>query len=96
MTHSFDSMEAAFEVLSDPSNAQWAQAFAYLFTHPETSEMMLETFRDTLKDMGAEPGSIDPSTGEPVYSLADVAKAMGIPETDLDQAVDAAQAEGDG
>ncbi len=92
MTYPFDSIEAAFEVLSDPSNEQWVQAFAFLFTNPKTSEMMLETFRDTLKDMGAEPGSIDPATGEPVYTLADVARAMGIPESDLSQGVDAARA----
>ncbi len=92
MTYSFDSIDAAFEVLSDPSSEQWAQAFAFLFTNPKTSEMMLETFRDTLKDMGAEPSGIDPASGEPVYTLADVAKAMGIPESDLGQGVDAAQA----
>ncbi len=88
MNRSFDNIEAAFEVLSNPGSPQWAQAFAFLFTHPDTSEMMLETFQETLRDMGAEATGTDPVSGEPVYTLVDASKALGIAETELGGAND--------
>ncbi len=93
MNNSFESIETAFEALSNPGSPEWAQAFAYLFTHPDTSEMMLETFQETLMDMGAEPSGTDPDSGEPIFTLADVSKALGIAETDLGGAVDESQAQ---
>lgn len=95
MTFPFESIDAAFEALSDPSSERWAQAFAFLFSNPDTSGLMMETFRDTLKDMGAEASGTDPETGEPMYTLKDVAKAMGIPESDLDRAIGEARPDGE-
>ncbi len=92
----FDSIEVAFEVLSDPSNEGWAQAFAFLFSSPETSSLIMETFRDTLADMGAEPTGTDPESGEPAYSLEDVAKAMGIPVSELQQEAEQLSSGNDG
>jgi hypothetical protein len=84
----FDNPQQALDALSDPGGPDWARAFAFLCAHPETSAMMLETFRDTLQGMGVEPGGTDPQTGEPVYTLSDVSKALGIPEADLDATID--------
>lgn len=69
--------------LSQPGNPQWAQAFAFLAAHPDTARMMLDAFQDTLRDMGAEASGVDAS-GEPMYSLMDVARAMGIDASQLD------------
>jgi hypothetical protein len=88
MSKEFDSLEAAFMVLSDPSDPDWGEALHLLIQHPETSEMMIETFRETLEQMGVEPSSVDPVTGDPTYSLKDVARAMGIPDAELDVAVE--------
>jgi len=88
MTQRFDSIDAAFMTLSDPSNPEWGEAFEFLMQHPDTSQLMIETFRDTMKQMGIEPSGLDPVTGEPTYTLKDVARAMGIPETELDLAVE--------
>ena len=77
--------------LATPATPDWGAAFAYLSRHPETAEMMLETFRETLAHMGVAPTGTDPQTGEPAYSLEDVARAMGVSEEDLDVAVDEAQ-----
>jgi hypothetical protein len=48
---------------------------------------MLKAFADTLRDLGVTPGGLDPVSGEPVYTLSDVAQAMGIPEGDLERVV---------
>ena len=85
---SFATVDDAFLALSNPESPQWAAAFSFLAAHPDTAEMMLETFRDTLEALGAEAGETDPLTGEPVYSLSDVARALGVPEADLGVAVD--------
>ena len=87
MTRTFDSIEAAFMALSDPSRPEWGEAFRFLSGHPDTAQLMLETFQETLEQMGIEPSDTDPVTGAPAYSLADVARAMGIPQADLDEAV---------
>ena len=84
MNKTFDSPEEAFAALANPGSPEWAHAFTFLFEHPDTYEVMLETFQDTLADMGAEPSGVDPDSGEPVYTLSDVSKALGIAETDLD------------
>ena len=52
---------------------------------------MLETFQDTLKEMGVEPGGMDPKTGEAAYTITDIARALGIPEADLNTAMGAGQ-----
>jgi hypothetical protein len=51
---------------------------------------MIETFRETLEELGIPPTGTDPVTGEPAYALADIARAMGVSERDLGQAVAAA------
>ena len=86
MTISFDSVEAAFMTLSDPTDPAWAEAFGFLAARPETSRLMIETFRETLEQMGVEPSGTDPASGSPAYNLADVAKAMGIPPGELETA----------
>lgn len=87
MAVAFSSIEAAFQTLADPSNPDWAAAFAYLSAHPETAALMIETFRETLEQMGVAPTGTDPASGEPRFSLRDVARALGVPEADLDDAV---------
>ena len=94
MNKTFDSPEEAFAALANPGSPEWAQAFTFLFTHPDTSGVMLETFRETLKEMGAESSGIDPHSGEPVYTLSDVSKALGIAETDLGGAMDDIRTDG--
>lgn len=86
----FESLEAAFTVLSNPEDPAWADAFSFLAQQPETGQLMIETFRDTLADMGIEPSAKDPVTGEPTYGLADIARAMGIPGEDLEAAMEKA------
>lgn len=95
MTDTFDSPEQAFLSLSDPSSPDWLAAFAYLSQHPDTAELMLETFRETLEQMGIEPSGTDAATGEPAFTLRDVARAMGLPETDLDLAMEEARQDPD-
>jgi hypothetical protein len=87
MSGGFESVQEAVGVLADPEDPRWGEAFAYLSAHPDTAQLMLETFRDTLAEMGAEAGGVDPLTGEPLYAPGDVASALGIPEVDLDPAV---------
>ena len=86
----FESLDAAFMVLSDPEDPRWADAFGFLAQQPETGQLMIETFRETLGQMGVEPSGVNPSTGEPAYSLADIARAMGIPPEDLEASMEAA------
>jgi hypothetical protein len=87
MSSAFDSIQAAFLALADPSRPDWADAFRFLASHPQTAQLMLDTFQETLEQMGVAPSGTDPVTGAPAYSLADVARAMGIPQADLDAAV---------
>jgi hypothetical protein len=86
MSTTFDSVEQAMLALADPAGGRWGEAFGFLAEHPETAALMLETFAETLAQMGVEPGAVD-AAGEPVYTLADVARALGIAEADLQQAV---------
>jgi hypothetical protein len=87
MNSPFDSVAAAFLVLADPSRPDWGDAFRFLSSQPVTAQLMLETFQETLEQMGVTPSGNDPRTGAPAYSLADVARAMGMPQEDLDAAV---------
>ncbi|MEA3278797.1 MAG: hypothetical protein U9Q81_26575 [Pseudomonadota bacterium] len=87
MTASYDSIEDAFSALADPSDPAWSDAFRFLAAHPDTAQMMLEVFRETLMQMGVEPTGVDQASGEPAYSLSDVARAMGVPEDELDVSV---------
>lgn len=87
MNRTFETVEDAFMALASPQGPDWMAAFSFLAAHRDTAHMMLETFQDTLKEMGVEPGGMDPKTGEPIYTLTDVAQALGIPETDLDAAL---------
>jgi len=87
MSNRFDSPQDAFMVLAGPSNPGWGRAFRFLSSYPETAELMLETFRETLEQVGVSPSGVDLETGAPAYGLADVASAMGIPEEGLDEAV---------
>jgi hypothetical protein len=89
MAADFVSVDQAFAALADPSSPAWGEAFGFLVSHPDTAAMMLETFSETLAQMGVEPSGTDPQTGGPAYQLRDVARAMGIPEADLDTAIEA-------
>jgi hypothetical protein len=82
----FASLEEALNALADPESPRWLAAFAWLSRHPETAELILETFRATLVEMGVRPTGADPATGEAVFSLEDVARALGLSEAELDQA----------
>jgi len=84
MARQFESLEDAFTILSELGNPDWGAAFSFLASHPDTSNVMLETFRETLAEMGVEPSGNDPDTGEPVYTLDDVAKTLGVPTSELD------------
>jgi len=79
-------------VLASPGSSDWADAFAFLSRHPRTTQVMLETFRETLEQLGVEPTDTDPVTGEPAFGLADVARAMGVPAEDLELSVEQAKA----
>lgn len=87
MTTHFSSIDEAFLALANPSSPGWSDAFRFLSDNPETAALMLDTFRETLEQMGVEPTGADPVTGEPGYSLTDVARAMGVPEDGLETAV---------
>jgi len=95
MSKPFASVENAFLALADPGGADWAAAFAFLAGHPDTAQTMLEAFADTLRDLGVTPGGLDPASGEPVYTLHDVAQALGIPERELERAVQPPETGGD-
>jgi len=81
---SIASLEQALAVLSDPSDARWGEAFRFLALHPEAGPVVLEALGETLDQLGVEPSGTDPATGEPVYRLEDVARAVGLPESALD------------
>ena len=93
MSTEFDSVEAAFMTLANPGSPDWADAFSFLSRHPRTLQMMIETFRETLEQMGIEPTDTDPATGEPTFGLSDVARAMGVPAEDLEPPVEPAKKE---
>jgi len=95
MTVKFDSVETAFLILADPQSPDWGDAFRFLSDHPRTGQVMLDTFRDTLEQMGVEPTDRNPITGEPAFSLKDVARAMGVTAEALDLSVEAAKTEKD-
>ena len=80
--------------LSNPESPDWFEAFTFLMSKPETADVMMETFSETLAQMGVEPSGKDPVTGEPKYGLKDIAQVMGIPETDLDLAIEEAEKQG--
>ncbi len=83
MHKKFSSVDEAFMVISDPNNPCWLEAFTFLSEQPETAQLMLKTFSDTLTEMGIEPSGIDEETGEAIYSIDDVAKAMGVSKEDM-------------
>lgn len=83
MSDPFDSIEDALLVLANPQDPAWGEAFQLLASHPDTAELMLETFRETLRQLGVEPSGRDPQTGEPIYALDDVARALGLAAQDL-------------
>lgn len=87
MDQPFATIEAAFATLADPLDPNWGSAFALLAARPETADLMIETFRETLEQMGVAPTGTDPATGQPSFALADIARALGVPEADLDSAV---------
>ena len=95
MQRPFDNLDAAFTTLSNPEDPRWADAFSFLAQQPDTAQLVMETFRETLEQMGVEPTGKDPFTGEPSYSLADVARAMGVPADALDDAMAQAAAPGE-
>ena len=95
MTETFESPESALMALSDPASPDWLSAFAYLSQHPQTSQLMMEIFRETLEQMGIEPSGTDPVSGEPSFTLRDVARAMGLPETELDLAIEESRQDAD-
>lgn len=80
----FDTLDQAIEALADPMDPNWGAAFGLLSGHPGTAQFMLETFAETLAEMGVAPSGVDPATGEPAYSLDDVARALGVPGSELD------------
>lgn len=93
MKQQFETIDEAFLALADPTSPTWAHAFRMLASNPETAGLMLETFRETLEQMGVEPSGADPVTGEPEFNLNDVARAMGVPEASLEIAVQESQVE---
>jgi hypothetical protein len=84
MTNPFESLDQAFAALANPSDPNWGVAFALLAEQPETAQLMLDTFAETLEELGVPPSGIDPASGQPAYSLDDVARALGVPGTELD------------
>jgi hypothetical protein len=89
MSNPFLSVDEAFRALADSGRPDWAAAFSFLAGHPDTAQAMLEAFADTLQDLGVTPGGQDPESGEPMYTLRDMAQALGIPESALGQAMQA-------
>lgn len=83
MSYQFSSPEAALSVLADQNDPQWGAAFAYLVAHPETAALMLEVFQETLDQLGVTPSGRDPTSGEPIYTLEDIAQALGVSVEDI-------------
>jgi hypothetical protein len=84
MPNPFENIDQAIASLANPADPNWGAAFGLLADHPGTAQFMLETFAETLAEMGVMPSGIDPATGEPAYSLDDVARALGVPGAELD------------
>jgi hypothetical protein len=84
MSNPFETMEQAIAALADPTDPNWGGAFGLLAGHPGTAQFMLETFAETLAEMGVVPSGVDAASGEPAYSLDDVARALGVPGAELD------------
>jgi hypothetical protein len=82
----FESADEALSVLSDRSDPLWGEAFQFLLDHPRTAELMRESFRATLAQLGVDPSGVDPDTGEPIYGLREVAGTLGMSEADLESA----------
>jgi hypothetical protein len=89
MAKPFSSIEEAFAALANPGDPRWGAAFAFLSAHPDTASLMVESFRETLEQVGIAPTGTDPDTGEPSFGLRDIARALGVPEADLDAAATA-------
>ena len=79
MSNRFETIETAMAALSTPNSPDWINAFAFLAQHPDTAQLIVTTFAETLEQMGMEPTGYDPSSGEPEFSPEDVARALGIP-----------------
>jgi len=84
MSNPFETIDQAIAALADPADPNWGAVFGLLADHPGTAQFMLETFAETLAEMNMVPSGIDPATGEPAYSLDDVARALGVPGAELD------------
>lgn len=91
MKQPFDTIEEAFLALVAPTSRAWAKAFRMLASNPEAAGLMLDTFGETLEQMGVAPSGADPDKGEPAFSLNDVARAMGVSEVGLEIAVQESQ-----
>jgi len=91
MKQPFDTIDEAFLALADPTSPAWGNAFRMLASNPATAGLMPDTFRETLEQMGVAPSGADPETGEPAFSLNDVARVMGVPEASLEIAVQESQ-----
>lgn len=87
MAKPFSSIDEAFATLANPGDPRWGAAFAFLSSHPQTAFLMIETFRETLEQLGVAPSGTDPLTGEPSFGLRDIARALGVPESELDAAI---------
>jgi len=83
MTSPIETTEQALAALADPGDPNWGAAFALLASQPETARIMLETFAETLEQLGVAPSGIDPASGQTAYSLEDVARALGMPVAEL-------------
>lgn len=84
MSYQFPSPEAALAVLADQNDPQWGAAFAYLVAHPATAALMLEVFQETLDQLGVTPSGRDPTSDEPIYTLEDIALALGVSVKDIE------------
>lgn len=82
MPSPIETPDQAFAALADPGDPNWGVAFALLASQPETARIMLETFAETLEAMGLTPSGTDPATGQPTFSIEEVASALGIPASD--------------
>lgn len=51
------------------------------------ARVMIETYRETLEQMGVSPTGTDPVAGEPSFGQQGIARALGVPRSDLDSAV---------
>jgi hypothetical protein len=79
MQDPFESLDQAFDVLADEVDPSWGAAFALFASQPEKAQLMLDTFAETLEQLGVPPSGFDPASGQPAYSLDDVSRALGVP-----------------